>query len=65
VFFVAGKQKMELLWQIALFAMTVTVFAAPMPLHQSVLGYAVGRSLLYLVYLSMSYQCSLNGRAAA
>jgi O-antigen/teichoic acid export membrane protein len=65
VFFVAGKQKMELLWQVALFAMTVIVFAAPMPLHQSVLCYAVGRSVLYLVYLSMSYQCSLNGRAMA
>ena len=65
VFFVAGKQKIELLWQVALFLMTVTVFIAPVSLRGSVLGYAVGRSLLYLVYLSMSYQCSLNGRAAA
>ena len=65
VFFVAGKQKVELLWQVALFTMTVTVFLAPMTLRESVLGYAVGRSMLYLVYLSMSYQCSLNGRAAA
>lgn len=60
VFFVAGKQKIELLWQVALFLMTVTVFMAPVSLHQSVLWYAIGYSLLYLVYLYMSYQCSQN-----
>jgi O-antigen/teichoic acid export membrane protein len=65
VFFVAGKQKMELLWQVALFLMTMTVFLAPATLEQSVLAYAIGRSVLYLVYLTMSYQCSLNGRAVA
>jgi O-antigen/teichoic acid export membrane protein len=65
VFFVAGKQKIELAWQVALFAMTVTVFLLPATLHQSVLWYAVGYSLLYLVYLHMSYQCSQNRLAAA
>ncbi len=61
VFFIAGKQKMELRWQIALFLMTVAVFSAPLSLCQSVLWYAVGRSALYVVYLVMSWQCSLNG----
>jgi O-antigen/teichoic acid export membrane protein len=65
VFFVAGKQKMELLWQVALFLMTVGVFVAPVSLHGSVLGYAAGRCVLYLVYLAMSYQCASNGRAVA
>jgi O-antigen/teichoic acid export membrane protein len=60
VFFVAGKQKIDLLWQLALFAMTLTVFLVPAPLRQSVLWYAVGYSLLYLVYLHMSYQCAQN-----
>jgi O-antigen/teichoic acid export membrane protein len=60
VFFVAGKQKIELLWQVALFLMTITVFMAPASLHQSVQWYAIGYSLLYLVYLYMSYQCSQN-----
>lgn len=64
VFFVAGKQKTELLWQVALFAMTVSVFAAPLSLHQSVLWYAIGRSLLYVVYLFMSHRYSLNGCSA-
>jgi O-antigen/teichoic acid export membrane protein len=60
VFFIAGKQKMELGWQVALFVMTVAVFSAPLPLRQSVLGYAIGRSLLYLVYLLMSWRCARN-----
>jgi O-antigen/teichoic acid export membrane protein len=60
VFFVAGKQKIELVWQVALFLMTITVFLAPVSLHQSVLGYAICYSLLYLVYLYLSYRCSQN-----
>ncbi len=65
VFFVAGKQKIELVWQLALFLMTITVFLAPGTLHQSVQWYAIGYSLLYLVYLYMSYQCSQNWQAVA
>lgn len=60
VFFVAGKQKIDLLWQVALFAMTLSVFLAPGTLQQSVLWYTVGYSLLYIIYLHMSYQCSQN-----
>lgn len=58
VFFVAGKQKIDLLWQIALFLMTASVFCTPSTLHQSVAWYAGGYSLLYVVYLYMSWQCS-------
>jgi O-antigen/teichoic acid export membrane protein len=65
VFFVAGKQKIELLWQVALFLMTIAVFAAPGTLYESVLGYAIGRSALYIVYLYMSHQCSQTRRSAA
>jgi len=64
VFFVAGKQKMDLIWQIALFSMTVCVFLMPGSLHQSLAWYAGGYSLLYLVYLHMSWQCSQNRVAA-
>jgi O-antigen/teichoic acid export membrane protein len=60
VFFVAGRQKIELVWQVALFIMTVTAFAAPLTLKQSVLAYTVGYSLLYLLYLQMSYRYALN-----
>jgi O-antigen/teichoic acid export membrane protein len=65
VFFVAGKQKIELAWQVALLLMTVTVFLAPATLHQRVQWYAIGYSLLYLVYLRMSYRCAQNRMAAA
>ena len=65
VFFVAGKQKVDLLWQIALFAMTVTVFLLPGSLHQSLAWYAIGYSLLYLLYLHMSWQCSQSRMAPA
>ena len=63
VFFAAGKQKIELVWQVVLFLMTITVFMAPVSLHQSVLWYSIGYSLLYLVYLYMSYQCAQNRMA--
>jgi O-antigen/teichoic acid export membrane protein len=58
VFFVSGRQKIDLVWQVALFAMTLSAFAAPGTLHQNVLWYSIGYSLLYLVYLHLSYQCS-------
>jgi len=63
VFFVAGRQKLELRWQVALFAMTLTVFLLPLTLHASLLAYAVGRSGLYLLYLFMSYRCACNAPA--
>nr|WP_315212566.1 oligosaccharide flippase family protein [uncultured Duganella sp.] len=64
VFFVAGRQKIELVWQIALFIMTVGVFAAPLTLKQNVLAYTIGYSLLYLLYLRMSYRYSVNRNPA-
>ena len=65
VFFVAGKQKMDLCWQVALFIMTVSAFSAPGTLHESVARYAIGYSLLYVVYLCMSWHCSQNRAVAA
>lgn len=65
VFFVAGKQKMDLLWQVALFLMTASVFTAAPTLGQSLVWYAAGYSLLYLVYLCMSWHCSQSREATA
>ena len=65
VFFVAGKQKIDLVWQVALFAMTITSFLVPGTLQASVTLYATGYSLLYLVYLAMSWYCSQNHEVAA
>lgn len=60
VFFVAGKQKIELLWQFALFATTATSFLLPATLQENVLWYTVGYSALYVIYLHMSYKCAQN-----
>ncbi len=65
VFFVAGKQKLDLVWQIVLFGVTVAAFAVPESLRQSVAWYTAGYSSLYLVYLYMSWQISQNRVAAA
>jgi O-antigen/teichoic acid export membrane protein len=60
VFFVAGKQKIELVWQVALFITTITVFLVPLSLKQVLLNYTVAYSALYIVYLSLSYKFSKN-----
>ena len=65
VFFVAGKQRLELFWQVALFLATLTVFVAPLSLHGSLFAYAVVRSMLYLIYLYMSHLCAHNGPVPA
>lgn len=65
VFFVAGRQKADLLWQVTLFATTLGAFLLPGSVHQNVLWYVIGYSCLYLVYLHMSWNCSRNGLAAA
>jgi O-antigen/teichoic acid export membrane protein len=65
VFFVSGNQKMDLYWQVALFAMTLVAFGAPGTLVESVGRYATGYSLLYLVYLCMSWHCSQQRAVAA
>jgi O-antigen/teichoic acid export membrane protein len=65
VFLVAGKQKIELAWQMALAVVTAGAFLLPSSLQQSVLSYAIGYSLLYLVYLHMSWTCSQNRLEAA
>lgn len=65
VFLVAGKQKIELAWQLALAVVTASAFLLPSTLQQCVLSYAIGYSLLYLVYLHMSWTCSQNRLEAA
>lgn len=65
VFFVTGRQKADLLWQVALFATTLGAFLAEGSVRQQVLWYVIGYSGLYLVYLHMSWSCSRNELAAA
>jgi O-antigen/teichoic acid export membrane protein len=65
VFFVAGKQKVELLWQVALFITTISVFLAPISLKQVLFNYTVAYSVLYIIYLLLSYRFSKNAPSVA
>jgi O-antigen/teichoic acid export membrane protein len=65
VFFVSGKQKVEFLWQIVLFITTITLFLAPLTLKQVLWNYTICYSLLYMIYLFLSYRFAQNVRAAA
>lgn len=60
VFYVAGKQKVALVWQIALFIMTAVAFLSPLTLKESVWAYTIGYSFLYLIFLVLSYRFSQN-----
>jgi O-antigen/teichoic acid export membrane protein len=60
VFFVAGKQKVEFVWQIALFITTITVFLSPLSLTQVLWNYTISYSLLYVVYLYLSHRFAVN-----
>lgn len=65
VFFVAGKQKIELVWQLALFITTISIFVAPLPLKEVLLHYTIGYSILYLIYLYLSYRFARNAAPVA
>lgn len=56
VFYVAGKQKIALIWQITLFGVTTAAFLLPLSLRQNVALYAAGYSFLYIVFLVVSYR---------
>lgn len=60
--YVAGKQHLDLAWQVCLLGMTlITLNAFPQD-AAAIIAYSAGYSLLYIVYLWMSYRFSLGGR---
>ena len=60
--YIAGKQHVDLAWQIALLAMTMTCLYMPSSYIQALKAYALGYSLLYLIYLTMLYRFSCGVR---
>jgi O-antigen/teichoic acid export membrane protein len=56
VFYVVGKQKLELVWQISKCTMTLAVFLSPLSLVHSIMAYTAGHCGLYLLYLHASYR---------
>jgi O-antigen/teichoic acid export membrane protein len=58
LFAIAGRQKMELFWQVAQFLMTIAVFSSPLPLRESIVAYAIGGCILCMVHLYLSWRCA-------
>ena len=59
-FYIVGKQHVDLVWQIALLAMTVATLNIAASPDVALKTYAYGYSLLYLAYIYLSYRCSLG-----
>ena len=61
--YIAGKQHVDLFWQIALLGMTVASLSIPSNHQLALQAYSLGYSMLYVVYLAMSYRFSLGVRS--
>jgi O-antigen/teichoic acid export membrane protein len=58
VFYIVGKQQVDLGWQCALLAMTLACFMLPLSLEASIKFYSAGYSFLYVVYAILSFHYS-------
>jgi O-antigen/teichoic acid export membrane protein len=58
VFYIAGKQQIDLVWQCALLSVTIASFMLSSSFEGSIKLYATGYSLLYVVYVVLSYHYS-------
>ena len=63
VFYTAGKQQVDLVWQCALLTMTLASFMLPSSFEASIRFYSAGYSLLYVVYAILSYHYSKGKQA--
>ncbi len=59
--YVAGKQHLDLAWQVCLLAMTLATLYLPDRSSVAILAYSAGYSILYVAYLAMSYRFSRGG----
>lgn len=58
LFYVAGKQQLDLMWQLSLLATTVTSLWLPGNSELAIKAYGLGYSVLYCIYLATSYRLS-------
>ncbi|WP_160084996.1 lipopolysaccharide biosynthesis protein [Pseudomonas sp. 9AZ] len=61
--YIAGKQHVDLFWQIALLGMTISSLSIPTNHQHALQAYSAGYSMLYVIYLVMSYRFSLGVRS--
>lgn len=62
MFYVTNKQHLDLIWQIALLAITMASLWFPSRVEMAIQSYGMGYAFLYCVYLAMSYGLSKGGR---
>jgi len=60
--YVAAKQHLDLIWQLALLAMTLATLLLIDTTRLALVSYGLSYAGLYLVYLYMSYRFSLGGK---
>ena len=58
--YIAGKQHLDLLWQITLLGMTTFSLYSLSNYQEALIAYSAGYSILYMIYLLMSYRFSLG-----
>lgn len=58
--YVAGKQHLDLIWQLSLLVMTVMTLSLTGSVQSALISYGIGYGALYLFYLVMSYKFSLG-----
>ncbi len=63
IFYVVGKQNIDLIWQIGLILVVICALWAPRSLKETLLAYAYGYSAMYVIYLGISYRFSKGQRA--
>jgi O-antigen/teichoic acid export membrane protein len=62
LFYVAGKQHVDLLWQCGLLAMTLATLLLPAGYREALIAYSMGYCAMYGVYLGLCYRYSLGVR---
>ena len=62
VFYIANKQQIDLVWQCALFIMTLTTFMFSSSFEASIKFYSAAYSALYILYVILSYHFSKGER---
>lgn len=60
LFYVAGRQHLDLIWQSCLLALTVLTLGLGNSFRGSIIDYVTAYSLLYVIYLFISYRLSLG-----
>lgn len=62
MFYIAGKQHIDLFWQFGLLAMTIASLSLPNTHAGALQWYSTGYSAMYAIYLVLSYRFSLGSR---